>query len=95
MNPDFQVEVQLDRLKHKQKGAVKRALFLDSQQAVLQKRVRLRNGERVCQDTKIYLRVSFSSKNTRSHKQLRRSPCLVPGRNPILMRCFCGRVLAG
>ncbi|XP_067096941.1 integrin alpha-5 [Osmerus mordax] len=52
----FQVEVQLDRLKHKQKGAVKRALFLDSQQAVLQKSVRLRNGERVCQDTKIYLR---------------------------------------
>uniref|UniRef100_A0AAQ6ACJ0 Integrin alpha-2 domain-containing protein n=1 Tax=Amphiprion ocellaris TaxID=80972 RepID=A0AAQ6ACJ0_AMPOC len=34
---DFQVEVQLDSLKHKQKGAVKRALFLDSQQPLLQK----------------------------------------------------------
>uniref|UniRef100_A0AAQ5XPE7 Integrin alpha-2 domain-containing protein n=1 Tax=Amphiprion ocellaris TaxID=80972 RepID=A0AAQ5XPE7_AMPOC len=54
--PDFQVEVQLDSLKHKQKGAVKRALFLDSQQPLLQKSVRVRHGERVCSHTKIYLR---------------------------------------
>uniref|UniRef100_A0A3P8UD94 Integrin, alpha 5 (fibronectin receptor, alpha polypeptide) n=1 Tax=Amphiprion percula TaxID=161767 RepID=A0A3P8UD94_AMPPE len=53
---DFQVEVQLDSLKHKQKGAVKRALFLDSQQPLLQKSVRVRHGERVCSHTKIYLR---------------------------------------
>ncbi|XP_041701682.1 integrin alpha-5-like [Coregonus clupeaformis] len=55
-NLDFQVEVQLDRLKHKQMGAVKRALFVDSQQAVLQRSVRVKNGEHVCYDTKIYLR---------------------------------------
>lgn len=53
---DFQVEVQLDSLKHKQKGAVKRALFLDSQQPLLQKSVRVRHGERVCSHTKIFLR---------------------------------------
>lgn len=56
--PDFQVEVQLDSQKHKQKGAVKRALFLDSQQPLLQRRVTVRHGERVCNHTKIYLRVS-------------------------------------
>ncbi|KAG9330001.1 hypothetical protein JZ751_028286 [Albula glossodonta] len=50
----FAVEVQLDRLK--QKGAVKRALFVDSQQAVLQKTFRVGNGARICHDTKIYLR---------------------------------------
>ncbi|KAM9855747.1 integrin alpha-5 [Aulostomus maculatus] len=53
---DFQVEVQLDSHKHKQKGAVKRALFLDSQQPLLQRRVRVRHGERECYHTKIYLR---------------------------------------
>ncbi|XP_018536647.1 integrin alpha-5 [Lates calcarifer] len=53
---DFQVEVQLDSHKHKQKGAVKRALFLDSQQPLLQKSVRIHHGERVCNHTKIYLR---------------------------------------
>uniref|UniRef100_H3C718 Integrin, alpha 5 (fibronectin receptor, alpha polypeptide) n=1 Tax=Tetraodon nigroviridis TaxID=99883 RepID=H3C718_TETNG len=53
---DFQVEVQLDSQKHKQKGAVKRALFLDSQQPLLQRRVTVRRGKRVCSDTKIYLR---------------------------------------
>uniref|UniRef100_A0A672G165 Integrin, alpha 5 (fibronectin receptor, alpha polypeptide) n=1 Tax=Salarias fasciatus TaxID=181472 RepID=A0A672G165_SALFA len=37
---DFQVEVRLDSLKHKQKGAVKRALFLDSQLPSLQRSVR-------------------------------------------------------
>lgn len=56
--PDFQVEVQLDSQKHKQKGAVKRALFLDSQQPLLQKIVRVRRGDRVCNHNKIYLRVS-------------------------------------
>lgn len=56
--PDFQVEVQLDSHKHKQKGAVKRALFLDSQQPLLQKSVTVRHGERVCDHTKIYLKVS-------------------------------------
>lgn len=55
--PDFQVEVQLDSYKHKQKGAVKRALFLDSQQPLLQKKVSVRHGERVCDQKKIYLRV--------------------------------------
>ncbi|XP_041801853.1 integrin alpha-5 [Chelmon rostratus] len=53
---DFQVEVQLDSHKHKQKGAVKRALFLDSQQPLLQRSVTVRHGERVCNHTKIYLR---------------------------------------
>ncbi|KAM8862945.1 integrin alpha-5 [Spinachia spinachia] len=53
---DFQVEVQLDSNKHKQKGAVRRALFLDSQQPLLERSVSLRHGERVCQNTKIYLR---------------------------------------
>ncbi|KAJ8258192.1 hypothetical protein GJAV_G00194210 [Gymnothorax javanicus] len=52
----FLIDVQLDRLKQKQKGSVKRALFLDSQQAVLQKAIRVANGARVCHDTKIYLR---------------------------------------
>ncbi|KAJ4919224.1 hypothetical protein JOQ06_022608, partial [Pogonophryne albipinna] len=53
---DFQVEVQLDSNKHKQKGAVRRALFLDSQLPSLQRSVRVRHGERVCNNTKIYLR---------------------------------------
>ncbi|XP_028437983.1 integrin alpha-5 [Perca flavescens] len=53
---DFQVEVQLDSNKHKQKGAVRRALFLDSQQPLLQRSVRVRHGERICNNTKIYLR---------------------------------------
>ncbi|KAM8755212.1 integrin alpha-5 [Acanthopagrus schlegelii] len=53
---DFQVEVQLDSHKHKQKGAVKRALFLDSQQPLLQMSVMVRHGDRVCRNTKIYLR---------------------------------------
>lgn len=58
--PEIQVEVQLDSHKHKQKGAVKRALFLDSQQPLLQRRVTVRQGELVCNHTKIYLRVSTS-----------------------------------
>lgn len=59
--PDFQVEVQLDSHKHKQKGAVKRALFFDSQLPSLQKTVTVQRGERVCNHTKIYLRVSEPS----------------------------------
>ncbi|CAG6021847.1 unnamed protein product [Menidia menidia] len=55
-NLDFQVEVQLDSHKHKQKGAVKRALFLDSQQPLLRRKLRVRHGERLCNQTKIYLR---------------------------------------
>lgn len=55
--PDFQVEVQLDSNKHKQKSVVKRALFLDSQHPLLQRRVVVRHGDRVCSHTKIYLRV--------------------------------------
>lgn len=55
--PDFQVEVQLDSHKHKQKSPVKRALFLDSHQPLLQRSVRVRRGERVCNHTRIYLRV--------------------------------------
>lgn len=55
--PDFQVEVQLDISKHKQKSPVKRALFLDSQQPVLHRRMVVRHGEQVCNHTKIYLRV--------------------------------------
>lgn len=53
---DFQVEVQLDSNKHKQKSPVKRALFLDSQQPVLHRRMVVRHGEQVCNHTKIYLR---------------------------------------
>ncbi|XP_036844456.1 integrin alpha-5 [Oncorhynchus mykiss] len=55
-NLGFLVEVQLDHLKHMQKGGVKRALFVDSQQPMLQRSVRVRSGERVCHETKIYLR---------------------------------------
>lgn len=57
--PDFQVEVQLDSQKHKQKGAVKRALFLDSQQPLLQRSLAVRRGDNVCKHTKLYLRVSY------------------------------------
>lgn len=53
---DFQVEVQLDSQKHKQKGAVKRALFLDTQQPLMQRSVTVRRGERICDHKKIYLR---------------------------------------
>lgn len=55
--PDFQVEVQLDSSKRKQKSPVKRALFLNSQQPVLHRRMVVRHGEQVCNHTKIYLRV--------------------------------------
>ncbi|KAB5546487.1 hypothetical protein PHYPO_G00072620 [Pangasianodon hypophthalmus] len=50
----FNVEVQLDQLK--QKGAVRRALFLDTQQASLQRKLKVPNEAKVCHETKIYLR---------------------------------------
>ncbi|KAJ1159713.1 hypothetical protein NDU88_000218 [Pleurodeles waltl] len=51
----FNVTLQLDSLK--QKGAVKRALFLKSHQAQLTQIVRVRNGaQEECRDMKIYLR---------------------------------------
>lgn len=50
----FNVEVQLDQ--QKQKGAVRRALFLDSQQASLQRELKMPNNAKVCHETKIYLR---------------------------------------
>uniref|UniRef100_A0AAV2LZC2 Integrin alpha-2 domain-containing protein n=1 Tax=Knipowitschia caucasica TaxID=637954 RepID=A0AAV2LZC2_KNICA len=53
---DFQVEVQLDSRDHKKKGAVKRALFLESQLPRLQKSVRVRHGQRTCDHKMIYLR---------------------------------------
>uniref|UniRef100_A0A671S2C2 Integrin alpha-5-like n=1 Tax=Sinocyclocheilus anshuiensis TaxID=1608454 RepID=A0A671S2C2_9TELE len=52
---EFNVEVQLDRLKQQQKGAAQRALFLDTQLPALQRTLTVPNGARVCSDTKIYL----------------------------------------
>uniref|UniRef100_A0A3B3T2N2 Integrin, alpha 5 (fibronectin receptor, alpha polypeptide) n=1 Tax=Paramormyrops kingsleyae TaxID=1676925 RepID=A0A3B3T2N2_9TELE len=53
---DFVAEVQLDRQKQKQKGAVRRALFLDTQQPTMRQDLRLLPGARVCHETKFYLR---------------------------------------
>ncbi|XP_048858451.1 integrin alpha-5-like isoform X2 [Brienomyrus brachyistius] len=53
---DFVVEVQLDTMKQRQKGAVRRALFVDTRQPSMWKRLRLANGARLCQETRIYLR---------------------------------------
>ncbi|XP_072305347.1 integrin alpha-5 [Eucyclogobius newberryi] len=53
---DFQVEVQLDSREHKKKSAVKRALFLETQQPRLLKSVRVRQGQRACHHKMIYLR---------------------------------------
>ncbi|XP_067881088.1 integrin alpha-5-like isoform X2 [Heterodontus francisci] len=51
----FKVELQLDKLK--QKGAIKRVLFLDSRQSVFQDSIVINNGhEERCQDLKVYLR---------------------------------------
>lgn len=55
-NLAFRVEVQLDRLKQKQKTAVRRALFVDSQQPSLIRSLAVPNGARRCHETKIYLR---------------------------------------
>lgn len=54
----FVVEVQLDSMKQDQKESIRRTLFLDSQQPSLLKTFSLANGERLCYDTEIYLRVS-------------------------------------
>ncbi|XP_061688753.1 integrin alpha-5-like isoform X2 [Syngnathoides biaculeatus] len=53
---DFLVEIQLDNMKQNQKESVRRTLFLDSQQPSLVKTFRLTNGQRLCHDTRIYLR---------------------------------------
>ncbi|KAH0628992.1 hypothetical protein JD844_010698, partial [Phrynosoma platyrhinos] len=54
----FTVELHLDRLKHK--GAVKRALFLHTQQAHLIQTLQLRNGaSSECREMKIYLRAQI------------------------------------
>ncbi|TDH14482.1 hypothetical protein EPR50_G00044530 [Perca flavescens] len=53
---DFVVEVQLDSVKQNQKEAIRRTLFLDSQQPSLLKTLSLTNGERSCHEAKIYLR---------------------------------------
>ncbi|XP_054640000.1 integrin alpha-5-like isoform X2 [Dunckerocampus dactyliophorus] len=50
------VEIQLDKMKHNQKKSVRRTLFLDGQQPSLVKTLQLTNGERLCHDTKMYLR---------------------------------------
>ncbi|XP_071350483.1 integrin alpha-5-like isoform X2 [Trachinotus anak] len=52
----FVVEVQLDSMKQHQKEAIRRTLFLDSQQPSLVRTFSLANGERSCHDTRIYLR---------------------------------------
>lgn len=77
--PDFQVEVQLDSNKHKQKSSVRRALFLDSQQPVLHRSVVVRHGQTVCNHTKIYLRVGlqiFENKKDR-RKEVEQRWCLM------------------
>uniref|UniRef100_A0A8C9S7A2 Integrin subunit alpha 5 n=1 Tax=Scleropages formosus TaxID=113540 RepID=A0A8C9S7A2_SCLFO len=53
---EFVVEVQLDSMKQRQKGAVRRALFIDTQQPMMKRRLQLANGARACHQTKIYLR---------------------------------------
>ncbi|XP_056113865.1 integrin alpha-5 [Rhinichthys klamathensis goyatoka] len=53
---EFNVEVQLDRLKQQQKGAVRRALFLDTHLPAQKRTMTVPNGGRICSDTKIYLR---------------------------------------
>uniref|UniRef100_A0A8C1ZSU4 Integrin, alpha 5 (fibronectin receptor, alpha polypeptide) n=1 Tax=Cyprinus carpio TaxID=7962 RepID=A0A8C1ZSU4_CYPCA len=53
---EFNVQVQLDRLKQQQKGAVRRALFLETQLPALQRTLTVPKGTKVCSDTKIYLR---------------------------------------
>ncbi|XP_063071491.1 integrin alpha-5-like isoform X1 [Engraulis encrasicolus] len=56
----FVVEVQLDNKKHQlqqqQRGLVRRALFLDSQQPSLLQTLSIANGARICLESKIYLR---------------------------------------
>ncbi|XP_070758138.1 integrin alpha-5-like [Enoplosus armatus] len=52
----FVVDVQLDSEKQNQKESIRRTLFLDSQQPGLLKTFSLANGERLCYDTRVYLR---------------------------------------
>ncbi|XP_029007315.1 integrin alpha-5-like isoform X2 [Betta splendens] len=52
---EFQVEVQLDSVKHNQKESV-RTLFLDSKQPRLMQSLSLTKGEHQCHNTKVYLR---------------------------------------
>ncbi|XP_061147801.1 integrin alpha-5-like isoform X1 [Syngnathus typhle] len=52
----FLVEIQLDSMKQDQKESVRRTLFLDSQQPTLVKTFNLTKGNRMCHDTRIYLR---------------------------------------
>lgn len=52
----FVVEVQLDSVKQNQKESIRRTLFLDNQQPSMLTTFSLANGERLCRDTKIYLR---------------------------------------
>ncbi|XP_048097336.1 LOW QUALITY PROTEIN: integrin alpha-5 [Alosa alosa] len=54
-NLAFRVEVQLDRLKQKQRGAVRRALFVDSQQPTLIRSLPVPAWGGGCPRTKIYL----------------------------------------
>ncbi|XP_067301892.1 integrin alpha-5 [Pseudorasbora parva] len=55
-NLEFNVEVQLDRLKQQQKGAVRRALFLDTHLPAQRRTMIVPNEGKFCSDTKIYLR---------------------------------------
>ncbi|KAF3689426.1 Integrin alpha-5 Fibronectin receptor subunit alpha Integrin alpha-F [Channa argus] len=52
----FVVEVQLDSVRQNQKESIRRILFLDSQEPSMVKTFRLANGERLCHETKVYLR---------------------------------------
>lgn len=52
----FVVEVQLDSVKQSQRESIRRTLFLDSHQPSLLKTFSLPNGERLCHETKVYLR---------------------------------------
>ncbi|KAM3878043.1 integrin alpha-5-like [Diretmus argenteus] len=52
----FVVEVQLDSGKQTQREAIRRTLFLDSEQPSLVKTFSLANGGRMCHDARIYLR---------------------------------------
>ncbi|XP_048033755.1 integrin alpha-5 [Megalobrama amblycephala] len=53
---EFNIEVQLDRLKQQQKGAIRRALFFDTQLPALHWTMKVPNGGKWCRDTKIFLR---------------------------------------
>ncbi|XP_067227288.1 integrin alpha-5 [Chanodichthys erythropterus] len=53
---EFNIEVQLDRLKQQQKGAIRRALFFDTQLPGLHWTMKVPNGGKWCRDTKIFLR---------------------------------------